>query len=107
MDFPVAGADLKKLVKHARKVPVAFGYNPGTDDDDQFLAVHKIKKPELLGKIARNEGAGTKSAFGTFTLQGNILTLKCEREVPTLAKRFKKLLRMNRINLNVEVFQET
>lgn len=102
-EFPIEGDKLKKLVKRARRQPINFGYNPGTDDDDQFLAAHIKKQPQLMGKIAKTDGAGTKSAFGTFTVSGNILTLQCERELPQLAKRMKKLMRMNKISLNVQV----
>lgn len=105
-DYPVEGPQLKKLVKRSRRQPIAFGYNPGTDDKDQFLAAHIRKPPELLGKIAKNDGAGTKAAFGTFTVTGNIMSLTCQREVPALAKRFKKLLRMNKVNLNVQVLDK-
>jgi hypothetical protein len=102
-DYKVAGDDLKKLVKFSRKSPVSFGYNPGTDPDDQYLAAHKRKPPELLGKAAKTEGAGTKAAFGTFAVAGNIMSVTCVKELPGLAKRMKKLLRMNKINLNVQI----
>lgn len=64
--FPVEGPALKRLVKLSRKRPISFSYNPGTDDSDQFLAEHKRKQPEMLEKIARNNGVGTKAAFGVF-----------------------------------------
>lgn len=102
-EFPVKDAALKKLVKRARRQPINFGFNPGTDDSDRFLAAHKKKPAAMMAKVARNEGAGNKAAFGSFTVEGNILSMKCEREVPKLAKLFKKYLRINKINLNVQV----
>jgi hypothetical protein len=104
-EFPVEGEQLKKLLKFARETPLAFGYNPGTtDDDDQFLALHKRKSPEVLGRIAMHDGAGTKAAFGMLSVTGNIVSLHCERALPQLAKRIKRLLRLNHMNLNVKVF---
>lgn len=103
-EFPTEGEELKKLLQFARKIPLNFGYNPGTTDDaHQFLALHKRKAPEVLGRIALHDGAGTKSAYGTLTVNGNVLSLHCEREIPQLAKRVKKLLRLNKMNLNVQI----
>ncbi len=107
-EFPTEGDELKKLLKFARKIPLNFGYNPGTTDDaDQFLALHKRKAPEVLGRIALHDGAGTKSAFGTLSVNGNIVALHCERELPQLAKRVKKLLRLNKMNLNVQILDKS
>lgn len=107
-EFPTEGEELRKLLKVARKLPLNFGYNPGTtDDDDQFMALHKRKPPEVLGRIALHDGAGTKSAFGTLEVKGNIVVLTCEREIPQLAKRIKKLLRGNKLNLNVQVLDQS
>jgi hypothetical protein len=107
-EFPTEGEELKKQLKLARKLPLNFGYNPGTtDDDDQFMALHKRKPPEVLGRIALHDGAGTKAAFGTLEVKGNIVMLTCEREIPQLAKRIKKLLRMNKMNLNVQVLDHS
>lgn len=103
-DFPVDAERLRKLLKRSRAVPIAFGYNDGTnDEDDEYLAAHPRKEPEMLGKIAKAEGAGTKSAYGTFAVDGNEVRLTCYRSTPQLAKKFKKYLRKFRIALNVVV----
>jgi hypothetical protein len=103
-EFPVEGDKLKKLVKKARSMPIAFGFNPGTaDDDDEWLAAHARKAPELLGKMAVTEGAGTRSAFGTFRVDGSELHLTCLRSIPQLAKKFKKYLKRFKVTLNVVV----
>lgn len=103
-EFPVSPEQLKKLIKASRRIPVAFGYNPGTtDDDDEYLAAHLRKPPEVLGRIALHDGAGTKSAFGLFQIVGNELRLTCDRTIGQLAKRFKRYLRSHKIALNVVV----
>jgi type II secretory pathway pseudopilin PulG len=103
-DFPVDSEKLRKLIKKARSMPISFGYNDGTnDEDDEFLAAHARKDPEMLGKIAKSEGAGTKSAYGTFRVDGSEVHLTCFRSTPQLAKKFKKYLKKNKITLNVVV----
>jgi hypothetical protein len=100
----VTGDKLKKLIKKSRSMPIPFGFNPGTsDDDDEFLMAHPRKPPELMGKIALTEGAGTKSAFGTFAISDSEVHLCCFRVIPMLAKKFKKYLKVNKIKLNVVV----
>lgn len=103
-DFPLTGDALKKIVKKSRAMPVAFGFNPGTtDEDDEYLAAHVRKKPEMLGKLALHEGAGTKTAFGTFQVVSNEVHLTCQRTLPQFAKKFKRYLKRFKINLNVQV----
>lgn len=103
-DFPIDSEKLRKLIKKSRSMPIGFGYNDGTnDEDDEFLAAHARKDPEMLGKIAKSEGAGTKSAYGTFRVDGSEVHLTCFRSTPQLAKKFKKYLKKNKITLNVVV----
>lgn len=103
-DFPIDSDKLRKLIKKSRSMPIGFGYNDGTnDEDDEFLAAHARKDPEMLGKIAKSEGAGTKSAYGTFRVEGSEVHLTCFRSTPQLAKKFKKYLKKNKITLNVVV----
>ena len=103
-DFPIEGDKLKKLIKKSRQMPIPFGFNPGTsEDEDEYLAAHARKAPELLGKLALNEGAGTKSAFGTFAVDGSEVHLTCFRSIAQLAKKFKKYLKRYKITLNCVV----
>ncbi len=103
-DYPIEGDKLKKLIKKSRQVPIPFGFNPGTsEDEDEYLAAHPRKAPEILGKLAMNEGAGTKSAFGTFAVDGSEVHLTCFRTIPQLAKKFKKYLKRFKITLNCVV----
>jgi hypothetical protein len=104
-EFPVPADRLRKLVKKSRQMPIAFGFNAGTsDDDDEYLAAHARKPPELMGKIAKTEGAGNKAAYGTFVAEGSEIHLTCFQTIPQLAKKFKKYLKVNnKITLNVVV----
>lgn len=104
--FPTTGSALKKLVEKSKSREVAFGYNPGTDDDDHYFAADLKKSPEILGKLARNEGLGAKIAYGTLTTKGNLVSLRCIKVVPMLAKLFKRLLRQNKIGLNVQILDQ-
>lgn len=103
-DFPLDRDGVRKALKAARKSPMGFGYNPGTtDDDDEWFAAHRRRKPEFLGKMALTEGAGTKSAFGTYTVLGAELRMTCQRTIPQLARRFKVYLKSLKLTLNVVV----
>lgn len=103
-DFPVPADKLRKLIKKSRQMPIPFGFNIGTtEENDEYLAAHPRKQPEMLGKIAKTEGAGTKAAYGTFAVDGSELFLTCFQTVPQLAKKFKKFLKAAKITLNVVV----
>ncbi|MGQ0566368.1 MAG: hypothetical protein ACT4OK_15035 [Gemmobacter sp.] len=103
-DYPIEGDKLKKLIKKSRSMPIPFGFNPGTsDDEDEYLAAHARKAPEILGKLALNEGAGTKTSFGTFAVDGSEVHLTCFKTIPQLAKKFKKYLKRFKITLNCVV----
>ena len=103
-EFPVEGDKVKKLVKKSRTMPIPFGFNAGTaDEDDEYLAAHARKAPEVLGKIAVAEGAGTKSAYGTFAISDSEIHLTCFRTIPQLAKKFKLFLKRFKVHLNVVV----
>ncbi|AZV76985.1 DUF4781 domain-containing protein [Parasedimentitalea marina] len=99
----VEGEELKKLILLGKKGPLPFGFSPGAKDADHTIAIHRTKKPSLLGKAAKAEGSGNKFAFGTFQVDGKIITLTCEKELPAIAKKLKKYLKLQKISLNVIV----
>lgn len=105
-DFAVKGADLKKILKIAKKGPIAFAYNPGKTDDSTFFGMHRTKAPSLLGKAAKAEGEGKKFTFGTAVLEGKELRLTPEREMSQMAKRLKKFLKSQKVTLNVVIVDE-
>lgn len=102
-DFAVEGAELKRMIKVARQQPVPFAFNPGKNDSEHYLAMHRKRSAAQLGKVAKQDGVGKKVAFGTAEIDGKCLNLTCERNLPTLAKRIKKYLKSQKIMLNVRV----
>ncbi len=104
-DLKLEGADLKKMVKLGKTKRPSFAFCPG-EKDDHTMIIDRRKKPEMLGKAARNEGAGKKAAFGYFELNGRNMELTCSRVIPKLAKTLKKYLKTQKIKVNVVVMDE-
>ena len=104
--FDVRGGDLKKLIKLAKKQPVTFAYNPGSGPKDDYFGMDRRKPAKVVGKAAKDEGAGTKAAFGTAAVEGKVLMLTCIKTVPSMAKKLKKYLLSEKVRLNVQVLDE-
>ncbi|NIZ63045.1 hypothetical protein DL239_18935 [Sedimentitalea sp. CY04] len=104
--FKVEGPEIKKLLKVARNKQISFAYNPGKGDP-QYLGLDKRKPPKVLGQEAKKLGDGAKAAFGTATLDGKLLSLKCDVVLPAMAKKLKKYLRTQKVPLNVEICDAT
>lgn len=102
-ELQVEGLALKKLIKIAKKTPLPFGFNPGAKIPECYLAMHRKKPAALIAKDAKDEGPSERSAFGMLEVDGKLLILNCQREVPSLAKIFKKYLKLQKVMLNVEV----
>lgn len=101
-DLKLEGADLKKMVKLGKKRPLSFGFCPGPKNDHAFL-IDRRKGPEMLGKLARQEGEGKKVAFGTFEVKGRVMEMTCGRTVPQMAKTIKKYLKSQKALVNVVI----
>ena len=106
-EFALEGDELKKLIKVAKKRPIAFAFSPGSGDDDAIFALHRKRKPDILGKAVKKEGEGSKIAYGLCEVQGKNMTLTCERECPQLAKRLKRWLKAQKAPHNVICFDES
>jgi hypothetical protein len=102
-EFAVKGPELKKLVRLARESALPFAFNPGKTEDEHYFALHRKRPARALGKAAKDEGAGTKAAFGTCKIEGKVMQLRCEVVVMGMAKSLKKFLKANKVNLNVEI----
>ncbi len=103
-EFLVTGSEIKKFAKIMRKRPISFAFNPGSGNDSAYFALHRAKPAKTVGKDAKDEGEGNKYAFGTAKVEGKVLLLTCDREVPSLAKKLKKYLKSQKVMLNVEVY---
>jgi hypothetical protein len=103
-DFEATGDELQKLVRLGKKRPMPFAFCPSAGGDDESLfATHRTKQPEVIAKAARKASGQTKVCFGTFTLEGKLMTLVLAKELPSIAKKLKKHLRQERLSLNVRV----
>jgi hypothetical protein len=94
---------LKKFVKLARSKGLTFAFCPAAGKDEPLFAVHRRKKPDMLGKMARKEAEQTKYACGTMTVEGKVLVLACDRQVPGMDKKLAKMLRQMKVPLEVRV----
>ncbi len=102
-DIALKGPELKKMVAMAKKRDLNFAYCPGNDPKEDVFVLDRKKKPEVMGRVARAEGTGTKLGFGTAKVKGKVMSLTCERELPQLAKKLKKFLKSETINMNIIV----
>jgi hypothetical protein len=102
-DFAVEGGALKKMIAHARKKPLSFGFNPGKSPGEHMLGLDRRKSPELIGRSVKASGPGVKVAFGTCEVDAKVLTMTCEKLVPMMAKRVKLFLKYHKVMLNVRI----
>lgn len=102
-ELSVTGDELKRLLKVAAKGPLPFAYCPGPDVDGDLFALHRTKSAEMLAKSLRASGEGNKVAFGSAEVEGKLVSLHCDRLLPSLAKKLKKFFRANQVNRNVRI----
>ena len=102
-DFKVEGPEIKKLLAVAKTKPIPFAFNPGADVKDHYLGMDRKKPATVLGKAALADGPSKKFAFGTATLEGKLLTLTCERTVPSMARKLKQYLKLNKVQVNIQI----
>ncbi len=95
--------EVKKLLKVAKKRPLSFAVAPGKTDDDFLFALHRKHQAAMLGKSLKKESTGNKVAFGLCAVDGTLVTLTCEQELPNLAKRLKKWLKKQGVSYNVRI----
>ena len=96
-------AQIKKLVKVGRSRPLTFAFCPGAGDEEPLFTLHRRKKPDILGKTARKESDASKVAYGTMTVDGKCLVLTCERVIPGMGKKLKKMLREQKVPMDVKL----
>ncbi len=101
-DQKVEGEELKKLIKLGKKKTLSFAFCPGKKNDHTML-IDRRKKPEVIAKIAKKEGEGSKVAFGTFEVKAKTMELTCEKVVPALAKVLKKYLKSQKVQIETSL----
>lgn len=102
-DIALRGPELKKMVAMAKKRDLNFAYCPGNDPKEDVFVLDRKKKPEVIGRVARGEGTGTKIGYGTAKVKGKVMLLTCERELPQISKKLKKFLKFESIPMNIVV----
>jgi len=102
-DLELDGPELKKLLKVAKRTPLAFAFNPGKTEDEHLFLMHKRLPAAKLGKSAKQDGVGKKAAFGQCFVEGKVMKLTCEVVVPSMAKALKKYLKKHKVSMNVEI----
>lgn len=86
--------ELKAMIAVARQRDVNFGLCIGKKPETTILMMHRMKSPDILGRMAKKDGETTKVTFGLASVSGKILTLKCMEEPPGgLVKPTKLFLR--------------
>lgn len=105
-DDKLEGPELKKMVKLAKKKPLAFAFCPGKKKEEHVVMIDRRKGPGILGKAAKKEGTSPKVAFGTMSVNGKLVELTCERVVPKMAKTLKTYFRTQRLMVNIVVLDE-
>jgi hypothetical protein len=65
--------------------------------------MHRNKAPLVIGRDAKEEGAGSKFTFGTATVEGQVISLTGMREIPNLAKKLKDLLKSQKIMMHDQI----
>jgi len=107
-EYSVKGAELKKMLKHAKNGPVPFGFSPGKTPAESVLCMHKIKPAKAMGTAAKEETGSDKFSYGTAQVFGKTLRLTCIRMgIPQLATRVKRFIKTEKVLLNVEIYDET
>lgn len=106
-DFVVDGDELKGIVRLARRRAMSFAFCPKSDTDEPLFATHRKKPPEIIARVTRRDSGQSKVAFGTFVVQGRLMVLTCQRELPAIAKRLKRHLKMQKLPMNVRVLDMT
>ncbi|WP_299287397.1 hypothetical protein [uncultured Tateyamaria sp.] len=102
-DTSLRGGELKKMVKLSKKRAMSFAYCPAGSPQDDVFYIDRKKKPEVIGREARAESEGTKLGFGTVESTGRVMSLTCTRELPQMAKKLKKYLKLEKCPMNVIV----
>jgi hypothetical protein len=80
----------ESLLTISKKSPVNFGFALGKKAEDSILVFHKTKKGDDLARKAKKvDGVGPKTACGTATAKGRLVTLNCEEYCRGMKKALK------------------
>lgn len=94
---------IKKFMKLGASRELTFAFVPGAGEEEPLFTIHRRKKPDNLGKAARKEADQTKVGYGTMTVEGKTLILSCDKSVPSMGKKLKKMLRQMKVPFDVKL----
>ncbi|MEP5729659.1 MAG: hypothetical protein ABJL67_09800 [Sulfitobacter sp.] len=96
--------EIRSLIKVARNRTLNFGICMGEKPIETVFLMHRRKIPAALGREARADGTTPKIAKGTLAVEGRMIRLTCDGNVPSgLAKNVKKYLKIMKLNFKVEI----
>lgn len=102
---PIKTEDLKKQIMAGKKHVMSLAFNPGPKGAD-LLIIDRLKAPDVIGRVAKKEGIGSKVAYGSFVIDARKFRLTAEQEMPGLAKRLRKYLKTLDYSFVIEVCDE-
>ncbi|MEW9921823.1 DUF4781 domain-containing protein [Marimonas sp. MJW-29] len=97
------GDELRGMLMQGKRRTLSFGYCPTADEAEHVIVIDRKKKPTALGKAAKRLAEGGKVAFGTFTVEGRVIKMICERQLPTIARKLKKYLKTQSIRMDIVI----
>lgn len=88
----------------SRRQPVNFAFALGKKKEESVLGFHRRKPGEELARKAKKEdGATSKTAYGTATTEGKLITLTCEEYLPGIKKALKLTFKSRGLQLKVNI----
>ncbi|MEP5732005.1 MAG: hypothetical protein ABJL67_21810 [Sulfitobacter sp.] len=106
-EFSIEGDELRKLIRVAKQRPLAFASSPGKDDGDFVFALHRKRTPDALSRAVKKESTTNKIAYGLCAIDGKLMSLTCEQELPGLARKLKKWLKKQKAPHNIKILDES
>lgn len=94
---------IKKFMKLGATRELTFAFVPAAGEEEPLFTIHRRKKPDNLGKAAKKEAEQTKVGYGTMTVEGKTLILACDKSVPGMGKKLKKMLRQMKVPFDVKL----
>lgn len=105
-NIALKGSELKRLLKVAEKRPIAFAYCPGNKVTEDIFSMDYKKNPEAVARAVRKEADSIRLAFGVISVEGKVISLQCERQLPKMSEKLTKFLRAEKCPMNVVILNE-
>jgi|GEM_PF-2834137 len=107
LKYQIEGSRIRKLAVKARETPLPFAFKPAKAIEDSYFAMHVSKDVDTLKTEAKSAGEGSKYTFGTCSVEGKVMLLTCQKNLPNAAKNLKKYFKTQKVALNVRIMDES